>query len=1320
MASIRYEIIAGIAPFEVQLKEGESIIDTASPGAIGTFYFHNIDDGNYTITVSDAAGCSISFSVNVDCEGTTTIEPGTTTTEPGTTTTELEATGRYYVSNSGNDSNDGLTPETPWATLQKVNTSTYQPGNAIFFKKGDSWTGTLTPPSSGTSGLPIVFSSYGSGDKPKIHGSEEITGWTLHSGNIYKATFSTDIEQLFCDGERMQLARYPNTGYHTVTSVQSTTQFTSTDLDGSIDYTGANWIGKTSKFTMMYKLVTNSSSQTITLESAPSYYANTGEGFFLANKLEFLDQAGEWYYNTLTNTVYFWSPNGDSPANYTVRGSTVDYGVYILDKSYVTVRNLSVLHNKEDGVYINRSTNIMINDNDILSPDMRGINLYSSSDNNSFLNNYIYQVNGRAISSYGNYAIITGNIIEDTGLLENINKRTFYKTPDGRAYDNFGTAVLARGTELVITYNRIINTGYIGINWNGQNGIINYNYIDGVCQVLDDGGGIYTYNGTNYNQPGAAGSEIKYNIVLNAFGNREGSTSNNDSGYGIYMDNNTHDITIQYNTVAHATCNIYLHENGHILVDNNTLMDGILLIFNSGMVETNTVTNNIFYTTSRRGDMVWWQDTFQRILDNEFGYPASFDYNSYYSHYAINDVFVRYDNFADWQSSTGRDVHSTADETQFTTETEKLFYNDTTGSKIYYINGATAEDVDGTPITVSFTLSPFTSKIVVGANLDLISSSYITTTTEEAPTTTTEEPGTTTTGEPVSTTIGGIVSTTTEEPATTTTEPTRVRWEIENAVYSSKYLDTSGEDNDIRAFVITDEGTRLYALGLQNKRIYQYNLSDAWDIEDAAYSGKYFSVSAQAGTPVGLAVSSDETKLYVSNFSDKIYQYSIGTPGDIESLSYDSKSYDPGVANNIGIVLGDSDTKMYLVRLLVSGDTIRQYSLASAKDISTAGYDSKYIELEAQDTDAHGVGAGNSGYNIYATGNQAVYQYDLVTAWDADTDSYNNKLLDVSGEMTDPNSIFFRNDGTTIYVNSATTGIIAQYKVADPVSGQYQGAVAEGGNIYVSSDYGATWTAKENIRDWRSIAISASGQYQTAVVYDGYIYISDNYGSSWTQKATSQDWYYVSMSSTGQYQTAVARGNYIYISDDYGATWTQKGLLKTWYMVAVSSTGQYQTAVNYGSYIYISDDYGATWTAKDSERSWTCISISETGQYQTAAEWNGYIYISDDYGATWTQKNVAKQYRGISVSETGKYQTAVMWYSSNSVYISDDYGATWVLKNATSTGRSHDVSVSTTGQYQSIANYGGYIYISDDYGATWTAKSSNRAYRGIAINKFEL
>jgi hypothetical protein len=76
---------------------------------------------------------------------------------------------QFYVdSNSGSDSNGGTSSSTPWRSLNKVNSSTFQPGDAINFQRGSVWTGNLQVRSSGTSSSPITYRAYGTGAAPQI------------------------------------------------------------------------------------------------------------------------------------------------------------------------------------------------------------------------------------------------------------------------------------------------------------------------------------------------------------------------------------------------------------------------------------------------------------------------------------------------------------------------------------------------------------------------------------------------------------------------------------------------------------------------------------------------------------------------------------------------------------------------------------------------------------------------------------------------------------------------------------------------------------------------------------------------------------------------------------------------------------------------------------------------------------------------------------------------------------------------------------------------------------------------------------------------
>ncbi len=70
----------------------------------------------------------------------------------------------YYVSNSGDDLNDGKTDETPWKTLKKVSESHLYPDDAVLFKRGDLFRGMVTAKPG------VTYAAYGDGEKPKFYG----------------------------------------------------------------------------------------------------------------------------------------------------------------------------------------------------------------------------------------------------------------------------------------------------------------------------------------------------------------------------------------------------------------------------------------------------------------------------------------------------------------------------------------------------------------------------------------------------------------------------------------------------------------------------------------------------------------------------------------------------------------------------------------------------------------------------------------------------------------------------------------------------------------------------------------------------------------------------------------------------------------------------------------------------------------------------------------------------------------------------------------------------------------------------------------------
>ena len=623
----------------------------------------------------------------------------------------------YYVSSSGDDSSAGTSPTDAWRTLDKVNSFSARPGDQVLFKRGDQWVGTLTVRASGTSGSPVVYGAYGTGEKPKIYNSEVVSGWSVYSGNIYKANFiASKVEQVFLDGTRLVSARYPNKGYFEITTVKGSNKFTSAQIDGSINYSGATAVIRDKEWSISTKAVTESFARVLTLSSAPMYGLGTKKGFVLVDKLEFLDEAGEWYYDDVRNVLYVWIPGNDSPNNHTIRASVRDYAVFIDNKDYITIRDLNLLHSNDDAIYVNKSAYITIDNNHITLPDNRGMTVNSGSSNHiSFTNNYVDGANHDGVKIEGTYHNFSDNTIKNIRLFKNFGVGGLGDPMGGR-----GLSV--RGGYCTIRYNHIEDIGYNGIGFfSAPHTTIEHNYIKNTCLTTQDGGGIYCYN-TSESDPGCEYSEIRGNIVENVPGNTDGCTGTVRQGCGIYMDDRIHHIVIEGNTVTGASYyGVYLHNNKNVVARGNTLFDNGNAYRATGSFGAgqNSIHGNIILNTSASGSGA---KATLGVLKSTESAIVGIDNNKYIDKHRgapfADTKDYSYKTFRQWQSATGQDRNSTFDGAPLGEgETEQLLYNNTKQAKTINLGNSVYKDIDGNDVSGTVTLQPFTSKILIGANI---------------------------------------------------------------------------------------------------------------------------------------------------------------------------------------------------------------------------------------------------------------------------------------------------------------------------------------------------------------------------------------------------------------------------------------------------------------------------------------------------------------------------------------------------------------------------------------------------------------------------
>ena len=225
------------------------------------------------------------------------------------------------------------------------------------------------------------------------------------------------------------------------------------------------------------------------------------------------------------------------------------------------------------------------------------------------------------------------------------------------------------------------------------------------------------------------------------------------------------------------------------------------------------------------------------------------------------------------------------------------------------------------------------------------------------------------------------------------------------------------------------------------------NLPNAYlNLSTASYENKSLSISSQETSPTGLFFKPDGLSAYIcGQAADSVFQYTLTSAWDVSTGSYASKTFDFSSQDTfpMGIFFKPDGTKMYMAGLL--NNAIFQYSLSTAWDVSTASYDSTTYSLGSIGVrDVRFKPDGTKMYALGSAGDDALYQYSLSTAWDLSTTSYDSVTLpDLNDqEPTAVEGAAFNYDGTRVYIIGQGNDTVYQYNLTtgyDLSTGSYSG-----------------------------------------------------------------------------------------------------------------------------------------------------------------------------------------------------------------------------------------------------------------------------------------
>jgi hypothetical protein len=262
----------------------------------------------------------------------------------------LAGPGAYYVAPTGDDyANNGLTVSSPFRTIGKC-ASVAKAGETCLIRAG-TYRETVRPAVSGSAGKPIVFAPYNN-EAVTVSGADPVTGWSVYTGSIYKASVSGSVPQVFVDGQMMIQARWPNVLDPTNPNplkpdlaVMDGGTSASTIIDSalpSLNWTGANvWTVSHFAWSSNTGSVTGYGGGRLSVSGFKDglLEPNRGGFYYVFGTLALLDAPSEWHHDG--STLYLRTPSSDSPSSHLVEVKRRETVFDLNGRQYIKIRGLT-------------------------------------------------------------------------------------------------------------------------------------------------------------------------------------------------------------------------------------------------------------------------------------------------------------------------------------------------------------------------------------------------------------------------------------------------------------------------------------------------------------------------------------------------------------------------------------------------------------------------------------------------------------------------------------------------------------------------------------------------------------------------------------------------------------------------------------------------------------------------------------------------------------------------------------------------------------------------------------------------------------------
>lgn len=334
----------------------------------------------------------------------------------------------YYVAPTGNDANPG-TLEQPFASLRRAQQAARERPGSVFLRGGTYYlpeTLVFTPQDSGTKAAPLVLQAFAN-EQPVISGGVRLEklDWKPYRAGIYQTEVPADLrtEEIFVNGERQTLARYPNIDptapyFDGFAADAVSTNRVARWADPAGGYFHAMHPALWGDFT--WRITGKDARGGVTMEGG--WQNNRGgavhqEIRFVENLFEELDAPGEWFLNHQTHTLFYHPPAGVDLAKAIVEATQLPCliefrGTMEKPVRFITLQGLTFRH---------AARTVMDTKEPLLRTDWAiyrgGAILFGGTEDCSLVDSFLDQVGGNAVfvNHYNRRVTLRGCQIANAG-----------------------------------------------------------------------------------------------------------------------------------------------------------------------------------------------------------------------------------------------------------------------------------------------------------------------------------------------------------------------------------------------------------------------------------------------------------------------------------------------------------------------------------------------------------------------------------------------------------------------------------------------------------------------------------------------------------------------------------------------------------------------------------------------------------------------------------------------------------------------------------------------------------------------------------------